>query len=188
MSWRTIHLADVAAAPWRNGGGMTRELMAWPGEGSWRWRMSVAEVTASGPFSRFEGITRWFAVLQGDGVRLTVDRQVTELRIGDAPYGFSGEAETACTLLGGPTRDFNLMLRGALGTLRRLSGATEATVDATNLIAVYAESARAEVRFGLETCLLESGSLCWAVADAPTRLAMRGDDLLWACLALENTP
>ena len=38
------------------------------------------------------------------------------------------------------------------------------------------------------TCLLEPGSLCWAVADAPTRLAMRGDDLLWACLALENTP
>lgn len=188
MTIQTIALANVPPQPWKNGGGVTRELLAWPEPGGWRVRISVAEVTADGPFSRFEGVQRWFAVLQGDGVRLTVDRQVTELRIGDAPYGFSGEAETACTLLGGPTRDFNLMLRGALGTLRRLSGATEATVDATNLIAVYAASARAEVRFGLETCLLEPGSLCWAVADAPTRLAMRGDDLLWACLALENTP
>ncbi len=90
--------------PWKNGGGVTRELLAWPEPASWRVRISVAEVTADGPFSRFEGVQRWFAVLQGDGVRLTVDRQVTELGIGDAPHGFSGEAETACTLLGGPTR------------------------------------------------------------------------------------
>ena len=91
-------------------------------------------------------------------------------------------------LLGGPTRDFNLMLRGATGALKRLNGADEATVIATNLIAVYAASARAEVHFGSETCLLERGCLGWAVADAPTRVALRGPGLLWACLALEDSP
>ena len=56
MSWRTIHLSDRPATPWRNGGGLTRELVASPEQSDWRWRMSVAEVTASGPFSRFDGM------------------------------------------------------------------------------------------------------------------------------------
>ncbi len=72
MSWHTIHLADVAATRWRNGGGMTRELATWPAEGDWQWRMSVAEVGADWPFSRFEGVTRWFAVLQGAGLTVTI--------------------------------------------------------------------------------------------------------------------
>lgn len=188
MRLQTVALANVLPQPWKNGGGVTRELLAWPEPAHWRVRLSVAEVTAEGPFSRFEGVQRWFAVLQGDGVRLTVDGAVTEMGGGDAPLGFSGEAATHCALLGGPTRDFNLMLRGATGALKRLNGADEATVFATNLIAVYAASARAEVHFGSETCLLERGCLGWAVADAPTRVALRGPDLLWACVALEDSP
>jgi hypothetical protein len=30
MSWHTVHLADVPPSPWKNGGGTTRELLAWP--------------------------------------------------------------------------------------------------------------------------------------------------------------
>lgn len=70
MSWQIVHLDDVAPRPWRNGGGVTRELVAWPHAQHWIWRMSVAEVAHSGPFSRFEGVQRWFAVLAGAGVRL----------------------------------------------------------------------------------------------------------------------
>ena len=72
MSWNVVRLADVAATPWRNGGGVTRELVAWPPQGEWQWRMSVAEVESSGPFSRFEGVQRWFAVLSGEGVALDI--------------------------------------------------------------------------------------------------------------------
>ena len=33
-------------------------------------RISVADIEAHGPFSNFEGVDRWFGVLQGEGVRL----------------------------------------------------------------------------------------------------------------------
>jgi hypothetical protein len=59
-------------AAWRNGGGVTRELLTWPGGQAWAVRMSVADVHAPGPFSRFDGIERWFAVLEGAGVELRV--------------------------------------------------------------------------------------------------------------------
>jgi environmental stress-induced protein Ves len=42
MSWHVVQLADVAVMPWRNGGGVTRELAAWPARDAWHWRMSVA--------------------------------------------------------------------------------------------------------------------------------------------------
>jgi environmental stress-induced protein Ves len=53
MSWQIVPLEDVSPAPWRNGGGVTRELLAWPTPQDWDWRISVAEVEKNGPFSRF---------------------------------------------------------------------------------------------------------------------------------------
>ena len=70
MSWHTVALADVAPSAWKNGGGTTRELLAWPSPADWVFRLSVAEVQADGPFSSFAGVQRWFAVLSGAGVRL----------------------------------------------------------------------------------------------------------------------
>ena len=76
MTWQLIRLSDAVASPWRNGGGVTRELAAWPaGSADWTWRISVAEVATSGPFSRFDGVQRWFAVLGGNGVSLQMARR-----------------------------------------------------------------------------------------------------------------
>jgi hypothetical protein len=117
---RLIALADVPAQPWRNGGGLTRELLTLaatpsaddsPSHAPWQLRLSVAEVEADGPFSSFVGITRWFAVLRGDGVMLDIDGRPHRLAPGDEPVRFDGAAATACRLLGGATRDLNLMLR-----------------------------------------------------------------------------
>ncbi len=71
----------VAPQAWRNGGGQTRELLAWPAQGPWRLRISRADIDADGPFSAFPGVTRWFTVLQGAGVALTLDG----VRHGTAP-------------------------------------------------------------------------------------------------------
>jgi environmental stress-induced protein Ves len=151
-------LADVPPQPWKNGGGTTRELLAWPEAASWRVRLSVAEVAADGPFSRFEGVQRWFAVLQGAGCAGggPASHPVGHRRANRWPL--TGPPRPQCTLLGGPTQDFNLMLRGAGNVAAPLGCDRSGTVDATNLIAVYATSARAVVRFGLETCLLEPGT------------------------------
>ena len=117
MTPRLVSLASVPAQPWRNGGGVTRELLAWPSGDDWRLRISVAEIGADGPFSSFPGVARWFAVLEGGGVALTIDGAERRCRAGDPPLAFAGEAKVDCRLIDGPSRDLNLMLRGAGGAM-----------------------------------------------------------------------
>lgn len=118
MTPRLVHLLDVPAQPWRNGGGVTRELLTSPAGESWQLRISVAEIDADGPFSRYPGVERWFTVLQGQGVELTIDGAVHRLTRGDMPLRFDGVAAAYARLIDGPTRDLNLMLRGAGGTMQ----------------------------------------------------------------------
>lgn len=119
----TLHLVDadaVEATPWRNGGGVTRELLAWPHGADWRVRISVAEIDADGPFSAFEGALRWFAVLSGAGVVLGAPGNEHRLTLASAPLRFDGAQAPACRLIDGPTRDLNLMLRdGVRGEMAR---------------------------------------------------------------------
>jgi environmental stress-induced protein Ves len=115
-----VRTADVVPQPWRNGGGVTRELLARPAGDRWRVRVSVAEVASDAPFSTFAGVERWFAVLDGAGVVLTIDGAEHRCtRDGDA-IAFEGAATTTCRLVDGPTRDLNLMLREAHGEMRRV--------------------------------------------------------------------
>ena len=120
MSVRLVRADAVAPQRWRNGGGVTRELQAWPSAEAWRLRVSVAEVRADGPFSSFPSVERWFAVLDGQGAELTGDGAVHTLTAAGPPLRFNGEATTACRLLDGPTRDPNLMLRGMRGGMFRV--------------------------------------------------------------------
>lgn len=96
---------------------MTRELLALPAAGDWRIRLSVAEIGRDGPFSAYPGVTRWFVVLKGAGVELEVGAQVHRLTRSSSPLCFDGGHAPACRLIDGPTRDLNLMLRGAAGRL-----------------------------------------------------------------------
>ena len=116
----TVRTADVAAQPWKNGGGVARELLALPQRSDWRVRVSVADVASDGDFSTFAGVARWFAVVEGAGVVLTIDgREHRCTRDGEA-LSFAGDAHTSCRLIDGATRDLNLMLRGARGALARV--------------------------------------------------------------------
>ena len=118
MTPRLVALADTPPVPWRNGGGVTRELLAWPEGGDWRVRVSVAEIETDGPFSPFPGVERWFAVLEGGGVALTIAGVEHRCRAGDAALSFPGDAPVDCRLLRGPSRDLNLMLRGGRGAMQ----------------------------------------------------------------------
>jgi environmental stress-induced protein Ves len=115
---RLLPLHDVTAQPWRNGGGRTRELLAWPSPSDWQVRVSVADIDVDGPFSPYPGVDRWFTVLQGKGVDLAIDGRSTHLVRGDPPFRFDGAAEAHASLVDGPTRDLNLMLRGASGSIQ----------------------------------------------------------------------
>jgi environmental stress-induced protein Ves len=109
---------DLKATPWKNGGGITRELACSPAGATldgFDWRVSVADVAASGPFSVFPGIERIITLLDGDGMYLQFENgkrhALTEAL---APYRFRGEASLYAQLAGGPSRDFNLMFRREL--------------------------------------------------------------------------
>jgi environmental stress-induced protein Ves len=103
---------DVPPVPWRNGGGLTRELLAWPTPERWLLRVSVAEIESDGPFSAYPGVERWFVVLDGAGVLLSLGNTTpTRLDTTSDPLRFDGALAPGCTLVDGSTRDLNMMLR-----------------------------------------------------------------------------
>ena len=169
MTWEVIKLKDVPPTPWRNGGGTTRELMAWPNSADWQWRASVAQVVQSGPFSGFAGVQRWFAVLDGDGVCLTVDGYLHMLGKSDEPLAFDGALHTSCELLGSPTQDFNLMVQGgASAHMQRVDRNFKMTINAPKIIAAYAHNDEACVQIGTEIHTLLPHSFGWMHVDANT--------------------
>jgi environmental stress-induced protein Ves len=114
-----IRGAELVAVPWKNGGGLTREVAAFPADAeldTFVWRVSVADVAQAGPFSRFAGIDRTLVLLSGAGMLLdeaqsdhTVKTHALTRPLDIAR--FSGEAAIDARLVDGATRDFNLMVR-----------------------------------------------------------------------------
>ena len=168
-----VRTADVPARSWQNGGGVTRELLALPAADAWRVRVSVAEVDADGPFSVFDGVERWFAVLAGNGVVLTVGSSEHRCTPDDDAFVFDGTATTACRLIDGPTRDLNLMLRGVHGAMARVvSGA--AWQPRARECGLYATAAgTVEADGGAAREAIPADALRWW-ADAPASLAFDG--------------
>ena len=126
---RLLTPADYRRMPWKNGGGRTTEIASHPpdaGFNAFLWRISVAEVRKDGPFSAFPGVERTLVLLDGAGMRLAGDGVDIEILARYEPYAFAGESMPVCTLLGGPVRDFNLMLRrgAARGELAVARGET----------------------------------------------------------------
>jgi uncharacterized protein len=173
MTTTLIRSNDVAPQAWRNGGGVTRELLAWPASDDWRVRVSVADIEADGPFSAWPGVRRWFAVLKGAGVELTIDGTVQRMTRNDAPLAFAGDAATHCRLLDGPTRDLNLMLRGARGGLCLADDGLPWRPDAAQCGLFTAVAGRCQ-REGHEEMALPAYALLW-FDPAPASLQFLAD-------------
>ena len=178
-----VRLADVPLQPWRNGRGTTRELLTWPSTGDWQVRVSVADISTDGDFSAWPGIDRWFAVIQGAGVTLTLpEGEVTLLR-GDLPYRFAGDVAAGCALVDGPTQDLNLMVRrpgsgageisgispishiGHISEMRRAVAGSRASTIA-DWRALYAADALTLTLDGA-VMPVAAGTLLWLADDAP---------------------
>jgi uncharacterized protein len=169
----TVRTADVAVQPWNNGGGVTRALLARPDRNDWSVRVSVAEVAADGPFSAFPGVLRWFAVLDGAGVVLTIDGVEHRCAPGSDALAFAGAAETRCRLIDGPTRDLNLMLRDSRGAMRRVDAGATWRPEASQC-GLYATSAGAwRANRGEEAGTMPAHALRWWPG-APDALSFDG--------------
>ena len=161
---RSVTVDSAPATPWRNGGGVTRELLAWPGPADWRLRISVADIAADGPFSAFPGVRRWFTLLSGEGVVLDCPDRSLTLRPGDAPLAFDGATAPGCRLTAGPVRDLNLMVRGGEGGMAAMSPGTAWQAPAGAQAGLFARVAGRWCH-GEEQRALPALSLLWF--DAP---------------------
>ncbi|MCW2799711.1 MAG: hypothetical protein JWQ70_1183 [Aeromicrobium sp.] len=105
-----IRFVDAAPTPWLAGGGVTRELLRHPSSGDrFDWRLSVADVTTSGPFSPLPGIDRVLTFCDGPAMAITVAGRRHDL-VRWEPIAFSGDA-TTYGHVASPTRDLNVMTR-----------------------------------------------------------------------------
>lgn len=110
-----IRFSDIRPEPWRNGGGVTREIASHPKaasaqDGAWDWRVSIAEVATAGAFSKFPGMERVLTVIDGELLLLTVDGKEHPLEK-YRPFRFSGDAESGSALPTGDIRDLNVIAR-----------------------------------------------------------------------------
>ncbi|MFA9218953.1 MAG: HutD family protein [Sphingomonadaceae bacterium] len=112
-----IQYASLRPTAWKNGGGSTTEIAIAPPGASFEnfdWRVSLATISASGPFSSFPGIDRTLALVDGDGVLLDFGNERFVLSDSDPLVEFAGEAAVEATITGSSTTDFNVMTRRGL--------------------------------------------------------------------------
>jgi environmental stress-induced protein Ves len=112
MQPRLIRVDDAEPQPWRNGGGVRRDLLEGPDAADWLWRVSVADIGADGPFSSYPDIERWFVIVKGAGVELRFGSTTRRVVRSSAPLSFDGAEAPSCKLIDGPACALNLMLRG----------------------------------------------------------------------------
>lgn len=192
-SWNIVSLLDAVSSPWLNGGGVTRELVAWPSPADWQWRLSVAQIDKDGAFSVYIDVDRWFAVLQGEGVVLDIDGLAQKLSVNDAPVFFDGAANVGCELVNGQTQDLNLMVRknATPSRMMRIAGDFSIAISAPQTLAIYNpaspsdytnlanRSGEATVRFDDEVLQLPPASLAWRHIDEKCLVHVSATQILW---------
>ncbi len=140
--YRLIPADQRAVVPWRNGGGTTTQLaqgLAKASDQDWSWRISLADVEQSGPFSIFTGIDRITCVVEGDGMDLRhEDGSVIALEP-NQPVEYDGGTTVVGVLRKTPIRNFNVMVD------RRFLRATVTIVQGPNALSV--QTARGKTLF-----------------------------------------
>lgn len=114
-----LYPKDFKEVPWKNGQGTTREIfrIAYDNEpDQFYFRISVASVSKSGPFSQFPGKDRFLMLLEGKGFRLSFEDQ-SEVVLANAfdSIEFEGEENIECHLIDKAAVDFNVMTQRGWG-------------------------------------------------------------------------
>ena len=145
---RLIARTNYREMPWKNAAGKTREIAIFPvdatvSDADFLWRVSIADVSADAPFSRFPGYDRLIMLLDGDG--MTLDSGALGAMALDKPLqpmALPGELAVTAKLKGGPCRDFNVMTQRAKARARlsvhRLDNAPLAVSGDSDAVLAYA--------------------------------------------------
>jgi environmental stress-induced protein Ves len=179
----------LSASPWKNGGGVTREIAAWPAHGAsldtFAWRASVVQIARPGPFSHFAGVERTLVLLEGARLRLDetppdggVPRTHALTRVLDLAR-FDGAAQIDAQIdapAGGAAHVFNLMVRrgAAHGALDIWSGPARRSVCAETLL-LHAVQDAPDVRVdGMAPVALAAGDTMRVAAAGAVCIDTRG--------------
>ncbi|MDH6484587.1 HutD family protein [Streptomyces sp. SAI-127] len=191
MGGHALRWNEYRSVPWKNGGGMTRQVASGTLQApmasaeitdGFDWRVSVADVDAEGPFSTFPGIDRVITLVEGEGMVLTVDG--TPHPVGPlSPFAFSGDAATDCRLEAGAVRNVNVMTRRsrATATVRIVTVAVAREAEMacaageTLLVMAVTEGTAIGGPDGRETTL---GRLDCVRHEGPAALTLRGDGMV----------
>jgi len=109
-----LRAAGRSAVPWKNGGGLTREVAVHPPGSdlaSFDWRVSLAEVRRGGAFSSFPGVDRHMAVLTGRLELSIAGRDVLTLSPASPPLSFPGDVPACAEPRQSLVTDLNVMTR-----------------------------------------------------------------------------
>jgi uncharacterized protein len=110
---RIIKFSELETVPWKNSGGITREIAALRSGDKIVWRLSMADVASDGPFSSFAGLTRILTVIEGNGIRLISADKTIQATYG-TPALFDGGDAIQSELIDGAIRDLNVMFDAEL--------------------------------------------------------------------------
>ncbi|HEX5354207.1 MAG TPA: HutD family protein [Rhodanobacteraceae bacterium] len=168
---RAIPHATQRNEAWANGNGSTSVILREPDDPDWLIRVSVAKVERAGPFSELPDTRRTLVPLDAAmTLRFPDGNEMHAVRFGQ--LRFDGSPAPAGQLPEGPTRDFNLMLRGdAHGEVlaRTLVDSMVLPLEPAVRWLVYLDSGRAQVHAGTDTSLaLNPHDAALIAADAET--------------------
>ena len=109
-----LRARDRREMPWKNGGGLTSEVIVSPVGASFEtfdWRISIATIQTNGPFSELPGIDRRLVLLEGLLALRIQDQAPIELSPNGPPVTLAGELPAYAELIAGPVTDLNVMTR-----------------------------------------------------------------------------
>jgi hypothetical protein len=168
-----IRFADLTVEPWRNGAGVTRTVASGAG-----WRVSIADVAGSGPFSSFPGLDRVIMLCEGPAMAVVVNGQRHDLTRYE-PFAFAGEANTSGHVEA-PARDLNVMTaRGQCRAEVSVVRADEIVLPpaATNVVVALLGTTRVDETMlaTLDTVVLEPGASATFDGDGLMAVAVISD-------------
>jgi hypothetical protein len=180
MNVSLIRGADLVASPWKNGGGVTREVAV----RALAWRASVADIDRPGPFSRFDGVDRVLVVLDGAGLMLDGHTVMQTFDVAT----FAGETPVDARLTAGAVRVFNLMThRGAARASVEVWRAPATRIANAGTVLLHCARGPLEVRVERAEFKLTMTDTLRIDAANDVEVAMQGDGmLLCALLATED--
>lgn len=153
--------------PWKNGRGVTRIVFDDADDADvWSWRISIAEISGSQPYSAYPGVHRDQVALGPGAVDLVVDGRAALLAV-EGIISFEGESDVTATPREPGFLDLNVMTRRDCWTcsVHIVDGDTSVpeSTGIAALIALADGTVHGRVLRRLDSALVLPGTSCTAV-------------------------